>query len=199
MRILRHKEERMTVAILFRILYWTWIGTETLLQIFMRTRRGKGEVKDRGSLLLLLPVLFGSVWAAIQYGETHPHNMLGGGHWIRTVALLLLASGLAIRWTAILSLGRSFSTNVAIRTEQTLHTSGLYHWVRHPSYTGMLLCFASMGVYERNWVSLAITVVFPLLAVSYRIHVEEKALSSAFGENYARYMRETRRIIPGVY
>jgi protein-S-isoprenylcysteine O-methyltransferase Ste14 len=189
----------MTVAILFRILYWAWIGSETLLQIFMRTRRNKGEVKDGGSLLLLLPVLFCSVWAALDYGGRHPHNMFGGADWLRSVALIVMVAGLAIRWTAIVSLGRSFSTNVAIRTEQTLHTAGLYRWMRHPSYTGMLLCFASMGIYERNWVSLAISVVFPFLAVSYRIHVEERALSSAFGENYTAYCRQTRRILPGIY
>jgi protein-S-isoprenylcysteine O-methyltransferase Ste14 len=189
----------MLVARIFNILYWVWIASELLLQIVMRTRRGKGEIKDRGSLLLLLPVLFCSAWAAFWWGETHPRNMLGGAHWLRTVALGMMAAGMAIRWTAIVSLGRSFSTNVAIRAGQTVYRGSLYRWVRHPSYTGMLFSFASIGVWERNWISLAITVIFPIAVLLYRIHVEEAALTSAFGDNYTQYCRETRRIFPGIY
>jgi protein-S-isoprenylcysteine O-methyltransferase len=181
------------------ILYWTWIGGETLLQIFTYTRRSKGTAKDRGSLLILLPALFCSVWWASWYGETHPHNLFGDAPWVRTAALVVMATGLVIRWTAILSLGRAFSTNVAIRTQQTLMTSGLYRWVRHPSYTGMLLSFAAIGLWERNWVSLAITIVLPFAALLYRLHVEEAALTSAFGEQYVDYCRHTRRILPGIY
>jgi protein-S-isoprenylcysteine O-methyltransferase Ste14 len=189
----------MLIARIFEVLYWTWIGSETILQIGMRTWRSKGEVKDRGSLLILLPAIFLSIWGAFWWGDTHSHTMFGGAHWLRTVAVVLLAAGLAIRWTAIISLGRSFSTNVAIRSGQSLYRSGLYRWVRHPSYTGMLFCFASIGVWERNWISLALSIVPPVAALLYRIYVEEQALLSAFGDDYARYCRETRRILPGIY
>jgi protein-S-isoprenylcysteine O-methyltransferase Ste14 len=189
----------MLTSRVFFIIYWIWIVSETLLQIFMRTRRSKGTIQDRGSLFVLLAGLFGSVWLAIGYGESHPRTMFGGAEWLRIVALALMVTGLVIRWTAILSLGRSFSTNVAIRTTQTLHTSGLYRWVRHPSYTGMLITFASIGIWERNWVSLALTTILPMLALQYRLHVEEQALTSAFGEQYTRYCLQTRRIIPGIY
>jgi protein-S-isoprenylcysteine O-methyltransferase Ste14 len=36
-------------------------------------------------------------------------------------------------------------------------------------------------------------------ALLYRIHVEEKALCDAFGEEYQEYSRITKRLIPGVY
>jgi protein-S-isoprenylcysteine O-methyltransferase Ste14 len=189
----------MITGRIFTALYWAWILSELLLQIVMRTRAGKGEVKDRGSLLLLLPVLYGSVWGAFWWGETHAHTMFSGASWLRTVALAMMAAGLAIRWTAIVSLGRSFSTNVAIRTGQTMYKSGLYRWVRHPSYSGMLLSFASIGVWERNWISLAFVTVLPMAALLYRMHVEEAALTDAFGESYRAYCSETRRIVPGIY
>jgi protein-S-isoprenylcysteine O-methyltransferase Ste14 len=153
----------MSIARLFWVLYWAWVVSEALLQVVTRTSRSSGEVKDRGSLLLLLPVIFGSIWAATWYGDTH--TTLGGAHWLRTAAMPLLVAGLAIRWTAILTLGRSFSTNVAIHATQTLHKTGLFRWMRHPSYTGMLLCFLAVGTYEQNWVSVAIMMVFPTAAL----------------------------------
>jgi protein-S-isoprenylcysteine O-methyltransferase Ste14 len=56
-----------------------------------------------------------------------------------------------------------------------------------------------MGLRTRNWLGLAFSVVPPLLALLYRIHVEEAALTGAFGEQYTEYSRTTKRLIPGVY
>lgn len=188
----------MTLHDLFTALFWGWVGFEILLQLVTRSSRSHGEIKDRGSLLLMFPVVFASIWVATWYGETHTRNMLGGAQWLRTAGLVLLVIGLAIRLTAILTLGGSFSTNVAIHTTQTLNRKGLYKWVRHPSYTGMLVIFAAIGIYLGNWVSLAIVLVFPALVLLYRIHVEEIALKEAFGEEYAEYCKVTWRLLPGI-
>jgi protein-S-isoprenylcysteine O-methyltransferase Ste14 len=189
----------MNIGKLFAVLYWAWVASEVLLQVVTRTSRKSGEVKDRGSLLLLLPAIFGSIWAAMWYGEVHGRTMLGGPHWLRIVALVLFVIGLAIRGTAIFTLGQAFSTNVAIHATQTVHKTGLFRWVRHPSYSGMLLIFTAIGLSQRNWVSLAIMVVFPTAALLYRIRVEERALTEAFGLEYLQYSQETKRLIPGVY
>jgi protein-S-isoprenylcysteine O-methyltransferase Ste14 len=187
------------MAGIFALLFWAWTASEALLQVVTRTSRSSGQVKDRGSLLLLLPVIFGSIWLSFWYADHHPRTMLGGAHWLKTAAIILLVAGLAIRWTAIFSLGRSFSTNVAIHPTQAVLKTGLFRWVRHPSYTGMLLIFAAIGVHERNWASLAIMLVFPTAALIYRIHVEEMALTDAFGEDYVNYSRATKRLLPGLY
>jgi protein-S-isoprenylcysteine O-methyltransferase Ste14 len=192
-------EDDMTLAKLFTILYWVWVASEVLLQVFTRTGRGKGEVKDRGSLVLLLLVIFASIWAATWYRDTHGRTMLVDPHLLRIAAMVLLVAGLAIRWTAILTLGRSFSTNVAIHATQTVHKTGLFRWARHPSYTGMLLIFAAIGLSQRNWTSLAIMLVFPTAALLYRINVEEMALTEAFGKDYVEYSRCTKRLLPGIY
>jgi protein-S-isoprenylcysteine O-methyltransferase Ste14 len=189
----------VTVPTIFAILYWAWIATEILLQLVTPTMRRQGKLRDRGSLIVLLVVIFASFWIAMQYGETHPRNILGGAHWLRIPALVMLAFGLAVRWAAVFSLGASFSTNVAIHSAQKLRTTGLFRWVRHPSYTGMLIIFTAVGLYERNWLSLAVLIVFPTAALLYRIHVEEVALTEAFGQSYIEYQRKTRRLIPLVY
>ena len=189
----------MTIPQLFTALYWAWIALEILLQLVTRSNRSHGKLKDRGSLLLLFPVVFASVWVATWYGETHAPTMPGAVFGYRAVGLALLIAGLVIRCTAILSLGSSFSTNVAIHATQTLRTTGLYRWVRHPSYTGMLIIFTGVGIYLRNWVSLAIVLVFPIAVLLYRMHVEELALSEAFGDEYRVYSSGTSRLLPGIY
>jgi len=176
-----------------------WVASEALLQVVTRTSRSTGQTRDRGSLVVLLAVIFGAIWVTMAYGATHPHTIPGNREGLRLASLLLLMVGLAVRWTAIATLGVSFSTNVAIHSNQTLRKTGLFRWVRLPSYSGMLAIFAAIGLSQQNWASLLIMLVFPTAALLYRIHVEELALGEAFGEDYERYRQSTFRLIPGIY
>jgi protein-S-isoprenylcysteine O-methyltransferase Ste14 len=189
----------MTVQALGKALYIFWVLSEVAIFVFTRTRSGKGQIKDRGSLLLLWVVIFASLYLGPLYGDTHPRNMFGNADWIRYFGLVLMIFGLAIRWTAVVSLGKSFSANVAIRSEQKLKTDGLFRFVRHPSYFGLLLVIVAIGIHTHNWIAFAISVIPPFAAVSYRIHVEESALKAAFGEAYEAYSRLTKRLIPAIY
>jgi len=139
--------------------------------------------------------MFGGSWAAAVYKPA----LFPAGPWLRCVCLGLLAFGLAVRWTAIYTLGKAFSANVAIRSTQKLNQSGLFRYMRHPSYTGMVVTFLAMGLNTRSWLGLAIIFLAPLAALLYRIHVEEAALTGAFGQQYVDYSRTTKRLIPGVY
>jgi protein-S-isoprenylcysteine O-methyltransferase Ste14 len=189
----------MTIHIIWKTLYWAWILTEVLVLVVTRTRRGGGEVQDRGSLVVLWVVIFGAMFAGSWAGAVYQPTAFHAGHWFATVCLGLLALGLAIRWTAIYTLGKAFSANVAIHSTQTLNQSGLFRWIRHPSYTGMLLIFLAMGLATRNWLGLAIIVLLPMAALLYRIHVEEAALTGAFGAEYVAYSQRVKRLIPGIY
>src|ERR1017187_5215791 len=131
---------------LWQILFWAWIISELGIIVLTRTRRSSGTVRDRGSIFVLWIVISSAIWAGSWYGEAHPHTIFGGAHWVGTASVAILAAGLAIRWTSIVSLGKSFSVNVAIHADQTLYRTGLYRVVRHPSYTGMLVLFAALGL-----------------------------------------------------
>lgn len=189
----------MTLLALGKALYWCWVVSEIAIFVVTRTRSGKGEIKDRGSLLLLWVTIFASLYFGPRYGDTHAPNMFGGAEWMRYAGLACLIFGLAIRWTAVVSLGRSFSANVAIRAEQQLKTGGLYRFVRHPSYFGLLLVIVAIGLHTHNWIGFAIVVIPSFAALSYRIHVEEAALKTAFGNTYEVYSSRTKRLIPGIY
>jgi protein-S-isoprenylcysteine O-methyltransferase Ste14 len=189
----------MHLQYLFKALYLSWIATEIYVLLVTRTRSGGGTISDRGSLRVLWITIMTSItlgmWIGAAYAPTRIHNAL----WLPPIAVALLALGLLIRWTAIYTLGRSFSANVAIHDTQTLNRSGVFRFARHPSYTGMVLIFIAMGLSTRNWIGLAIIVLPPIVALLYRIHVEELALTSAFGNDYTDYSRSTKRLIPFVY
>jgi protein-S-isoprenylcysteine O-methyltransferase len=111
----------------------------------------------------------------------------------------LLGLGLALRWYAILHLGRLFTTNVAIAADHHLVDTGPYRFVRHPSYTGSLLAVLGFSVSIGNWASLLIVFVPCCAVMLWRIHVEEAALSEGLGEPYRQYTQRTKRLIPAIY
>jgi protein-S-isoprenylcysteine O-methyltransferase Ste14 len=189
----------LTLVALGKALYLSWVLSEVAILIVTRTRSGGGEIKDQGSLLILWITMIASINLGVRFGDAHAHTMFGDPQWIRFASLAFMVFGLAIRWTAVVSLGRSFSANVAIRTEQRLQTDGLYRFVRHPSYFGLLLVLVAIGLHTHNWIGLAIVVIPSMAALSYRIHVEEEALRAAFGHVYAVYTSRTKRLLPGVY
>jgi protein-S-isoprenylcysteine O-methyltransferase Ste14 len=189
----------MSASKLWEVLFLVWFFSEVFIALGMRTRNGGRNVRDRGTQLLLWAVIFVSISACEWISDTHARTMFGGAHWLKTVSIVVFILGLVIRWTAILSLGKSFSANVAIQPSQTVYRGGLYRWVRHPSYLGMLIIFLAIGIHSRNWIGLFAVLVPTTLALLYRIHVEEIALNHAFGDAYASYSKSTRRLLPFIY
>jgi len=118
---------------------------------------------------------------------------------ISSVGLLLLVVGIAIRWTAVYTLGKYFTSVVVIKRDHQLIRTGLYKHLRHPAYAGTLLAHLGLGLSFANWFSLALSSAPYFLVVLYRMRVEEQALADAFGGGYVAYCKTTKRLIPRVY
>jgi protein-S-isoprenylcysteine O-methyltransferase Ste14 len=93
-------------------------------------------------------------------------------------------------------LGRYFTRDVATREGQRVVESGPYRWIRHPSYTGILMTAAGFGLALGNALALAIVLIGVLAGLLYRVAVEERALATDLGQPYRTYMLRTRRFIP---
>src|ERR1700678_4317010 len=102
----------MSLSIVWLVSYCLWIASEIFIGIATRTRKSSGNVRDRGTMVLLWIVLVTCITAGIWFSETRGSNLPGGAPWLKLISLLMLIAGLALRWTAILTLGKSFSSNV---------------------------------------------------------------------------------------
>jgi protein-S-isoprenylcysteine O-methyltransferase Ste14 len=143
-----------------------------------------------------------SIVAAVNLGfrVAHVHFAVLGGGWTPVIAgLCLLTAGVALRVWAIVTLGRLFKFVVVIQDGHRVVESGPYRLIRHPSYTGGLIGFLGAGIALDNWLSVAIFVLIPLLAVLVRVRVEEAKLATALGPQYSAYASRTSRLIPGLW
>ncbi len=166
---------------------------------FMKRSRGRVTQRDdRGSMRLLwVSIMFG-VGLAIAVQGVRPARLPGPAYIIRLVALGLILGGLAVRWSAILALGRFFTVDVAIHSDHAVVQTGLYRLVRHPSYTGALIAFLGLGVFFGNWLSIFGLLIPIALAVLNRVAKEERAMLTSLGPEYAAYCARTKRFIPGL-
>jgi protein-S-isoprenylcysteine O-methyltransferase len=170
--------------------------SEIALGVFKRANPESSRDEDRGSLRVLWLAITVAVSAAVVCQWVPAARLPHAPGLRRGLFLVLLLGGLAVRWAAILYLGRLFTMNVAIHEGHTLVQSGMYRLVRHPSYTGMLLAFLGLAVSFWNWLSMAALMIPITWAVANRIRKEERALRAAFGAEYDAYCARTKRLLP---
>jgi protein-S-isoprenylcysteine O-methyltransferase len=172
--------------------------SEIALAIVKRSRGEGTQSEDRGSLRLLWIGITVGVVLAIFAQRVRPAHLPGPHLAYFVLSLTFLLGGLALRWAAILTLGRLFTVDVAIHENHEVVQSGLYRLVRHPSYTGLLVAFVGVGFYFVNWLSMVVLLVPIVLVVFNRVVQEERALVAALGADYESYCARTKRFIPGV-
>jgi protein-S-isoprenylcysteine O-methyltransferase Ste14 len=172
-----------------------------LLELGLRVRdrlQGKGSAaRDRATRALIALSLAAAISLAALIASRPTPLRIAGPH--RAAGLIVMWLGLAIRVWAIAALGRAFRTTVEVDPAQAVVSTGPYRWVRHPSYTGLLLIVAGFGLAVGNWLALGVCAVLPLPALLRRIHIEEAELTDVLGDRYRAYQEQTKRLIPGVW
>ena len=176
-----------------------WGLSEMTLALIKRAGAKEASGKDKSSLPLLWVAVTLSIFGGLFFATRHLAPMPFDPTQRLLVAAILFFGGVALRLTAILTLRKYFTVNVAIREGHELITHGIYSIVRHPAYSGILLSFTGWGLALGDWLSLACASLPMLATVAYRIRVEERALIGAFGEKYVEYSRRTKRLVPFVF
>ncbi|MGA2142512.1 MAG: isoprenylcysteine carboxylmethyltransferase family protein [Brevinematales bacterium] len=183
----------MWAAIIYGIL-------ETVIGIRSRIGLNKNDNKDYGSYLLIFLALFLGFYISFQiYFRLSAGSLFRNPLYPFAAGTIIIITGIILRAAAILTLKKQFTFSVMIFDEHKLMDSGIYHYLRHPSYLGQLLISAGFGIAMNNWICICIMIIPVLAALIYRIRVEEKALLEKFGSGYSGYMKKTRAILPFIY
>jgi protein-S-isoprenylcysteine O-methyltransferase len=172
--------------------------SEVALGLLKRSGTASRET-DRSSLRVLWAVILCSVATAVPAARMLPlfdSELLARAY---PLGVGVFVAGLALRWYAIVALGRFFTVDVAIAADHRVVESGPYRYVRHPSYAGAILAFLGFGICLGNWFSLLAVTLPVAWAFLRRIEIEEAALAGALGDAYRDYARRTKRLVPFVY
>lgn len=77
----------------------------------------------------------------------------------------------------------------------SLVKKGVYKYIRHPQYTGLLLLSFGMMI---EWITLPLLILYPIMIGMYvrLAKKEEQDMLLEFGDEYKEYMKETKRFLP---
>jgi protein-S-isoprenylcysteine O-methyltransferase Ste14 len=119
--------------------------------------------------------------------------------WPVPVALTIACSvvavvGLVVMVIGATGLGRGLTATPLPNAHARLRTGGLYRYVRHPIYSGLLLTMASFTVASGSVFRL-LTLGVLVLLLTVKARWEEKRLARRF-EGYAGYAARTPRFVP---
>lgn len=185
------------------IAFWVLLGLFALGEYAVQFRglrariRGRGgRLVERWSLAVVFVTVVGGFVGGIKLAQGHTGEITGGVWPLFGLGLVLMAAGLAIRGWAIITLGRFFTIDVRVQSDQPVVDRGPYRWVRHPSYTGLIIFFGGLGLGLSNWLSLAVLLVVPGVGLAVRIFAEERALLASLGEPYRRFCASRPRLFP---
>jgi protein-S-isoprenylcysteine O-methyltransferase len=185
-----------------QLLFWIACAAWWVVEVFVSHRRRSQDdpARDGGTLRMLWTVLYGAIVVAVAL------SVLGIGRWppgwrtpLLWIGTAMVASGLAFRLWAIAVLGRQFTVDVGIQPGHALITAGPYRWLRHPSYTGVLMCFYGLGAGLGSWASLTVIVLAATAAFARRMQVEEAVLAQAFGAAWNAHAHRTWKVFPGLW
>ena len=148
-------------------------------------------------LLVMAPLLFGTLFF-LPFADRRGIGVMMAGQGIRWLGLFLYGLGLALMSWSRATLGRMYSGEVTIQKSHQLIKIGLYRYVRHPIYLGMLCSALGLSFLFRSWIGLA--VMIPIVdGLLFRIRDEEAVLHKEFGLEWETYRQQSWRFIPYLY
>lgn len=179
------------------ILLTIWLGTEFWISL---REWGKTDTSlDRHSKKVFALCAAAAICMGL-LGPRPPQFTIYYSRGIVTVlGSLIMFSGILVRVFAVLSLGKYFRTTVMVQKGQKLVTTGLYKYIRHPSYSGTLITVLGFGTVLDNWFTVCAMLVVMCIGIAHRVRVEEDVLERNFGTEFLAYKKRTKKLIPFVY
>jgi protein-S-isoprenylcysteine O-methyltransferase Ste14 len=186
-----------------RVPFYAAIGIWVLLELRVRLRsrlNRHGARLERGSLLVVLAAIYAGLGGGFEAAAKVHTAAIADGRWlIFVLGMVLICAGIVIRQWAVALLGELFTIDVRVHPGQTVVERGPYRWVRHPSYTGLIMTFVGIGFALGNWAALIVLAVLPTAGLVVRIRFEERALLAALGDPYRRFAASRPHLFPGLW
>lgn len=141
--------------------------------------------------VLVTILLAVTMWPASRLGAEVPAAV---GYRL-TLLAICLAAATVVGLAAVVSFRRAKTTVNPLTPEQSsaLVEAGIFRHTRNPMYLALLLALVGWGLFLASFYSLLLAGLFVPYMNRFQILPEERALESAFGEDFLAYKHRVRR------
>ena len=179
------------------VLYFSWTLVELSLQSWEANAAASQKPYDKKSRSYIVVCRHASLWLSclniiLLNGENHNFNIVVGG-------IIMVLSGSFLRFLAITKLKEHFTMEIDANEKQEIISNGIYRYIRHPSYLGILLIFSGFPLISCSIYFALIALIMTTVSIVYRINIEEKLLLKKTKNRYSEYMERTSRLFPFIY
>lgn len=119
---------------------------------------------------------------------------------VQVLGFILVVIGIGISVIARINLGTNWThaASYQIKQEHTLITHGVYLYVRHPIYSGLIFALTGAAMVAQS--PIFPVVFLGMLFFGYRAgRREEKLLMNHFGKQFSAYKKKSKMLIPFIW
>jgi len=99
---------------------------------------------------------------------------------------------------AQIKMGKSWRVGIDEKVKTNLITSGLYKFIRNPTYLGLFILNIGVWVIWPTWTIFLLNLMFVII-LEIQVRCEEDFLTKVHGQQYMEYKSRTKRYIPFIY
>lgn len=114
--------------------------------------------------------------------------------WLALPAAVAFAAGQGLRYAAMRALGERWSVRILTLPDAPPVSSGVFRYVRHPNYLGVVLEIAALPLLHGAWITTCVFSVANGWLLWRRVRAEEAALD--VGGRYRASLGDRGRFVP---
>jgi protein-S-isoprenylcysteine O-methyltransferase Ste14 len=125
------------------------------------------------------------------------HGEVTTNPWLQGIGLALFVLGLALAVWARIYIGRNWGMPMSQKDDPELVTTGPYHAIRHPIYTGIILAMIGTTIAVSLYWLIAVVLVGAYFV--YSAVMEERYMTGRFPDTYPAYKHSSKMLIPFIF
>jgi methyltransferase len=117
---------------------------------------------------------------------------------VSIIAIGFFTVGQVLRFAAMRDLGPRWTTRIIVLPEVPPVAGGIYRWIKHPNYLGVILEIAALPIVFGCWFTAVLySLANLILLLAVRIPAEESALTSNNNDKSITEWSRRGRFVPG--
>lgn len=184
----------VTIIFIGWLIFWLY----WFISAFGSKKNTKSRAKQFiGVRLVLIIIILLIIHPFTHRNHSFKNHYLASNNEVLVIGFVMFVLGLLLAVWARIYLGRNWGMPMTQKQDPELVTSGPYHYIRNPIYTGILLAIVGSAIASSIYWLIMLAIAGPYFI--YSAVVEERLMMKQFPDTYPAYKATTKMLIPFIF